>query len=71
MTESPRLRMEPRPTVRRVAAPLPEIGLSADGLPSADQSFPVGTTVTGSTISTTVRPKACGRCTTLRGMVTP
>ena len=35
------------------------------------QSFPVGTTVAGSTISTTVRPRACGRCTTPRGIVTP
>ena len=35
------------------------------------QSFPVGTTVAGSTISTTVRPRACGRCTMPRGIVTP
>ena len=35
------------------------------------QSFPVGTTVAGSTISTTVRPWACGRCTMPRGIVTP
>jgi hypothetical protein len=35
------------------------------------QSFPVGTTVAGSTMSTTVRPTACGRCTMPRGIVTP
>ena len=35
------------------------------------QSFPVGTTVAGSTMSTTVRPRACGRCTMPRGIVTP
>lgn len=35
------------------------------------QSFPVGTTVPGSTISRTVRPRAYGRCTTPRGIVTP
>ena len=35
------------------------------------QSFPVGTTVAGSTMSTRVRPRACGRCTMPRGIVTP
>ena len=35
------------------------------------QSFPVGTTVAGSTMRTTVRPRACGRCTMPRGIVTP